>query len=100
MLQHAGRRNDILTSSDFGRHSRKSVGERVVAAESLKDDEDKQIERDYRVVNEGRRLPVGVVVVERKYHGPVYPNTGMLRTLRTRYVQIVTPLLLNRLIPR
>src|SRR6185295_11086015 len=68
VLDDSRRRDYVGSRHDFLRDCGKRVSETGVAAEFLKYDEDKNIERDDDVVNVGERGSVCVVVVERKDH--------------------------------
>src|SRR6185369_14514335 len=76
------RSDDIVSLKDLRGHGRERVSELVVAAESLQNNKDKNIQRDDRVVNERSRCPVGIVVVKRKNHGS--PRAATQARLRPR----------------
>src|SRR5687768_126075 len=92
MNDDAGRRDDVAAGNDLQWDRRECVCELFVCADTLQHHKDKDVERDERVVNKRRCLPAGVVVVERKNHGPILPRWQILGA---RYAQNVTHLLLN-----
>ncbi len=72
------RRGDYVVSlQNLCGHGRERIREAIVTSEALQYNEDKNIERDNRVVNQWSYGAIAIVVVQRKYHG-LYPLTHLI----------------------